>query len=103
MNLIEIMQLRATYRARLAETTQDSYLTVLHDIFQDIEKKVKNGLLTTQQGEELVRALFGIALESYSIDGLESLSEGIEKGYLDISFDANDSIASMVAALKVKK
>lgn len=103
MNLIEILQLRATYRARLAATSQDSYLTVLQNIFQDIEKKVKSGSLTKQQGEELVRALLGIALESYPIDGLESLNESIEKGSLDISFDANDSIASMVAALEVQK
>lgn len=103
MNLHDFIALRAYYKARLAIATSENYLQVLQNILNDIELKVKKGLLTNKQGDELVRALLGVALESYRSQGLESLSESIEKGAIEISFDANDSIASMVAALRSPK
>ncbi|MBA2084030.1 hypothetical protein ACK323_20540 [Aeromonas enteropelogenes] len=103
MNQIDFILLRRHYRTRLDNSTVDNYLSVLNEIFQDIERKVKLGELTKEQGEELVRTLLNIALESYRIDGFESLSESLEKGAYEISFDANDSLANIVASLKVQK
>lgn len=101
MNLTELIQLRINYKKRLNDATESNYLSVFKDILSDIGSKVKDGTLTEGQGKELARSLLNIALESFS--GLESLNESIEKGQYQISFDANDSIASMVAALKEPK
>lgn len=103
MKLIDVINLRVHYHTLLNKADGDEYLTVLKTVFTDIENKVKHGDLTKGQGEELVRSLLNIALESYRDDGIKSISEDIEKRAYEISFDANDSIASMVAALKVQK
>ncbi|MGD8161765.1 hypothetical protein [Pantoea sp. FN0307] len=104
MNAVEINALLAQYRARLALAAgSSSSQSVLVSILRDIENKVQHGTLTKAQAEELVKRLFSYSFESFGIEGLESLSESIEKGAVDISFDHGDSLADTVAALKTKK
>ncbi|MGX9315436.1 hypothetical protein CG435_12965 [Pantoea ananatis] len=104
MNNSEYTILLNLYRARLSIAAgKDSYLTVLQSILRDIESKVRLNTLTSEQAEELVKLVVGISVESYGVEQLEPLFEGIEKGALNIQFDGNDTVADMVAALRDRK